>query len=69
MRDRNGFILSIIYGQDERTRISEDTRNILYLIDGVPGIDKRFYVEALDTLLRNVRIFQPLIEPEMMEVL
>lgn len=69
MRDRNGFILSIIYGQDERTRVNEDTRDILYLVDGVPGIDKGCYIQALDTLLRNVRIFQPLIQPEIMEVL
>ncbi|OQB20802.1 MAG: B3/4 domain protein [Firmicutes bacterium ADurb.Bin182] len=69
MRDQSGFVLSIIYGQDERTRIKENTQNILYLIDGVSGIDKKYYADALDTLIHNVRIFQPSIEPVHMEVL
>ena len=69
MRDNAGFILSIIYGQDERTRLTEYTSDILYLIDGVPGIEKSYFQTGLDTLLTNIRIFHPEIEPNLMEVL
>ena len=69
MRDGENFILSIIYGQDERTRITERTTDVLYLIDGVPGLEESHVKQGLDTLLACVRVFNPEIDPELMAVL
>ncbi len=69
MRDEIGHILSIIYGQDLRTRITEDTRDVAYLIDGVPGLTKEQMEAALNILLQNLRILQPDLEPERMDVI
>ncbi len=59
LRDQNGFILSILYGQDEQTRITDATEDVLYLIDGVPGLTTAQVENGLDTLLGYVRTFAP----------
>lgn len=69
MRDQAGVILSVIYGQDDRTRVTDQTTDILYQIDGVPGIERQQYVRGLETLLANIRILHPGIEPVLMEVM
>ena len=37
--DGEGVLSSIIYGPDRRTRISGETRNVIFTIYGVPGIE------------------------------
>lgn len=69
MRDQAGPILSIIYGQDERTRISEQSSDALYLIDGVPGIEQAQYQAGLEYLRNILQIFQPDLEISQMELL
>lgn len=69
MRDQAGPILSIIYGQDERTRIREQTSDALYLIDGVPGIERERYQAGLEYLRTILQIFQPDLEISCMELL
>ena len=59
LRDEKNYILSIIYGQDDTTRITKETTEVLFLIDGVPGLDKRHIEEGLETLLGYVRMFAP----------
>ena len=59
LRDQKNYILSIIYGQDDTTRITKDTTDVLFLIDGVPGLDKCHIEKGLETLLEYVRIFEP----------
>ncbi|MCH3965812.1 MAG: hypothetical protein LKE46_16485 [Clostridium sp.] len=59
LRDQKNYILSIIYGQDDTTRITEKTTDVLFLIDGVPGLDKCHIEKGLETLLRYVRVFAP----------
>ena len=39
MEDSRGTICSIIYGQDQRTRITHDTRRVLYVMYVPPGVD------------------------------
>jgi DNA/RNA-binding domain of Phe-tRNA-synthetase-like protein len=69
MRDQAGPILSIIYGQDERTRITERSSDALYLIDGVPGIEQAQYQAGLEYLRNILQIFQPDLEISSMELL
>lgn len=69
LRDADGIILSIIYGQDFRTRIIPQTKNVMYLIDGVEGITEASMRAGLEDLLRYLRVFDPAVEPTVMEVL
>ncbi|KXL53474.1 B3/4 domain protein [Anaerotignum neopropionicum] len=59
LKDNESFILSIIYGQDENTRITENTTDVLFLIDGVPGLGEKYVEDGLKTLLSYVRVFAP----------
>ncbi len=69
VRDQAGVLLSIIYGQDDRTRITASTRDALFFLNGVPGIPREAYHEAMARLIRNLQILQPGIQPEWMTVL
>ena len=69
MIDAREHILSIIYGQDSRTRVQPDTRNALYLIDGVEGVTADQMMEGLGTLLGYLRAFDPGLQPVRMDVL
>jgi len=59
MRDPHGVSCSILYGQDNRSPITAETRCVLYVAYAPPGVP----VEALETQLRqieqNVRLFAP----------
>lgn len=59
MSDAQGPICSIIYGQDERTRITQDTRNVAYVIYVPPSIFKETIDRHLMELHENVTIFSP----------
>lgn len=63
VKDEAGVVLSIIYGQDERTRVREEAGDILYVINGVPGIPRETYEQTLDVLLYNLQILHPGLEP------
>ncbi|GAH02963.1 unnamed protein product, partial [marine sediment metagenome] len=39
MADSRDVICSVIYGQDQRTRITTNTANVLYVMYVPPGID------------------------------
>lgn len=69
MREGDEFILSIIYGQDSRTRIAPHTRNALYLIDGVEGVTASRMMEGLHSLLGILRAFDPDLQPVHLEVI
>jgi DNA/RNA-binding domain of Phe-tRNA-synthetase-like protein len=69
MRDAKGVIVSIIYGQCLRTRVKEDTRNAMFLIDGVPGLSKEAINAGLQDILKYVRAFDPLMQPFYMDIL
>jgi DNA/RNA-binding domain of Phe-tRNA-synthetase-like protein len=59
LSDQEGLILSIIYGQDEKTRITEDTSHVLFLVDGVPGLDKIHFEDGLNTLMSYLNVLDP----------
>lgn len=59
MSDVQGPICSIIYGQDVRTRIREDTHNVLYVTYVPPGIHEEYVNRHLLELQENVTLFSP----------
>lgn len=69
LKDQKNYILSIIYGQDDTTRITKGTTDVLFLIDGVPGLDKLHIERGLETLLEYVRMFAPGIAPIDMRII
>jgi len=69
LRDRMGIVLSTIYGQDSRTRITEKTENAMFLVDGVDGIAKDMIFSALEDILKYLRLFVPAVEVTCMDVL
>ena len=69
MRDADDIILSIIYGQDYRTRMTEMTRNALFLVDGVDGITEALIRPALEDMVGYLRVFDPDVRVSYMAVL
>lgn len=59
MRDARGVVCSVIYGQDQRTPISVDTRRVLYVAYVPDGIDKDAVIVHLDTIKHNILLFAP----------
>ena len=59
MTDAGGVVCTIIYGQDQRTAVTEATKRVLYVTYAPAGIDRSAVAAHHDTLLRNVRLFAP----------
>ena len=51
--DRRGVIGSILYGPDDRSPIGPDTKNVLYLVYGVPGVSREAIREHVSPLSPN----------------
>lgn len=69
MRDAGGVVVSVIYGQDNRTRITQDTRNVLFVTYGVEGMTESRIRAGLDDLLAYIRILDPSVVPEFIGVI
>ena len=54
MLDPQGVFCSIIYGQDQRTQITNKTQNVLYAVYAPPGIDSDLIERHLRDLEQNV---------------
>jgi DNA/RNA-binding domain of Phe-tRNA-synthetase-like protein len=57
MRDANGVCCSIIYGQDNRSPITAETRNVLYVAYAPPGVPLAAVEMQLFQIEQNVRLF------------
>jgi DNA/RNA-binding domain of Phe-tRNA-synthetase-like protein len=57
--DQIGVISSILYGPDQRTQITTDTRNVVFTVYTPPGIDEQTVVEHLQHIKENTMIFAP----------
>ena len=68
MSDARGVVCSIIYGQDNRTPISSNTRRALFVAYAPPGVTKNRVQYQLDTILENIRLFAPDVLVEMIKV-
>lgn len=50
LRDAEGIVVSNIYGQGMRTRVSNNTENVMFAIMGVEGVTRTVVESALDSL-------------------
>ena len=68
LRDAEGIVISTIYGQDMRTRVTENSRNILFVIIGVEGIPRNTITVALTDLLCYLQTFDRNTVPTVFDV-
>jgi DNA/RNA-binding domain of Phe-tRNA-synthetase-like protein len=68
IQDAAGVISSVIYGPDQRTRITPQTSDVLYTTYGAPGISAQSMRAHLETLRSNVLSFCPQAQVETLEV-
>jgi DNA/RNA-binding domain of Phe-tRNA-synthetase-like protein len=59
IRGDEGILSSIVYGPDRRTRITPQTRAVLFTVYAPPGIPKEELETHLTDLEANVRLFSP----------
>lgn len=59
MTDQQGVFCSIIYGQDQRTQITDRTRNVIYAVYVPPGINSDLIEDHLSDLEQNVGLVSP----------
>ncbi len=59
MRDEAGIISSVVYGPDERTRLDEGSRAVVFATYAPPGIGREAVARHLDAIAANVRVAMP----------
>jgi DNA/RNA-binding domain of Phe-tRNA-synthetase-like protein len=64
MRDSGGVCCSIIYGQDNRSPISAETSEVLYVAYAPEGVPVEIVDNQLVTIERNIRLFSPTVKVE-----
>jgi DNA/RNA-binding domain of Phe-tRNA-synthetase-like protein len=57
--DAQGVISSVLYGPDQRTRITPRTRQALFTAYGPAGIEARVVHQHLNRILANIQLFAP----------
>jgi DNA/RNA-binding domain of Phe-tRNA-synthetase-like protein len=68
MADAQGVISSVLYGPDRRTRITSDTRQVLFAVYAPPGIGEQAVYQHLQDIQANVMLVAPEVEVESLEV-
>jgi DNA/RNA-binding domain of Phe-tRNA-synthetase-like protein len=68
IRDQTGVISSIIYGPDQRTQITPETRNVVFTAYAPPGIQEQTVKEHLLHIQENVMLFAPQAQVELLDV-
>ena len=66
--DSQGVISSVIYGPDQRTRITSDTRQVFFTVYAPAGIGAEAVRQHLQDIQANVRLVSPEAEVESLEV-
>jgi DNA/RNA-binding domain of Phe-tRNA-synthetase-like protein len=51
LRDAEGIIASLFQGPDHRTRLAKGTKDVIFFVFAVPGVDLEQIQEGLDTIL------------------
>lgn len=57
--DAGGVICSILYGQDQRTRVTADTTEVLYIVYAPPGIGRVLVEQHLHDIQSYARLIAP----------
>jgi DNA/RNA-binding domain of Phe-tRNA-synthetase-like protein len=68
MADGEGIISSVIYGPDQRTRLTPDTRHVLFAVYAPPGIGEQAVAQHLRDIRANVALISPEAEVELLQV-
>ena len=66
--DAQGVISSVLYGPDQRTRITSETRGVLFTVYAPPGIGEGTVRQHLQDIQDNVTLVAPEAEVDMLEV-
>ena len=66
--DAQGVISSVIYGPDQRTRITSDTRQVLFTVYAPVGIGEQTVRQHLQDIQANVMLVAPEAEVVSLEV-
>jgi DNA/RNA-binding domain of Phe-tRNA-synthetase-like protein len=66
--DQSSVISSIIYGPDQRTQITESTRNVVFTVYAPVGIDAQAVTAHLQDIRDYVRVIAPEAQMELLEV-
>ena len=65
--DQASIISNIIYGPDQRTQISESTRNMVFTVYAPAGIDEQLIMRHLEDIRDYVLIVAPQVEVELLK--
>ena len=68
VRDAQGVISSVVYGPDYRTRITAESRDILFSVYAPPGIEPERIQQHLRDIQANVMLIAPAAETELLQV-
>ena len=66
--DQVGVISSILYGPDQRTQITADTRNVVFTVYAPNGIDEQAVARHLQDIQVYVMITAPQAQVELLSV-
>jgi DNA/RNA-binding domain of Phe-tRNA-synthetase-like protein len=66
--DQDGVISSILYGPDQRTQITHNTRSVIFTVYAPPGIDEQSVLRHLEGLGENVMVFAPQAQVELLKI-
>jgi DNA/RNA-binding domain of Phe-tRNA-synthetase-like protein len=69
MADREGIISSVLHGPDRRTRITAETREVLFAVYGPAGVDEGDVRGHLQDIQENVLLVAPEATTELMATL
>jgi DNA/RNA-binding domain of Phe-tRNA-synthetase-like protein len=69
LRDAEGIVISNIYGQDMRTRVTDITKNIMFVIMGIDGVSRNTINSALTNLLHYLQICDKNLESAAFEII
>lgn len=64
MADQEGVISSVLYGPDQRTKMTIDTREALFVVYAPAGVEKEGLQGHLEDIKENVVLFSPSAEIE-----
>lgn len=67
--DQQGIISSVIYGPDQRTRLSPTTSNALFVVYAPEGIQEELIKKHFSDIFRYVTFFSPAVHQEYSEIL
>ena len=67
--DARGIISSVVYGPDQRTQITPETKHVLFTVYAPPGIDEEAVRSHLEDIRTNVSIVSPDALSDVLEVL